>query len=78
MPRYFFHLYDDMVVRDEDGRELPDVEAASGEAIHNAKALACAEVLQGHLNLRHRIEVEDEDGHHITTVRFGDVIALET
>ena len=78
MPRYFFDLYDDMVVQDDAGLELPDVEAARREAIRSARAMACAEVLEGHLNLQHRIEVKDEHGHHVATVRFADVVALQT
>ena len=74
---YFFHLYDDAVVRDEDGQELPDIAAAHREAIRNARHIACAEILEGHLNLKHRIEVEDEHGTVIATVRFEDVLALE-
>ena len=78
MPRYFFHLYDDIVSHDEDGQELLDAAAASREAVRNARQMACAEVIQGHLNLKHRIEVTDESGAVIETVFFKDVIALET
>ena len=78
MPRYFFDLYDDMVVQDDVGLALLDAEAARCEAIRNARAMACAEVLEGHLNLQHRIEVKDERGHHVATVRFADAVALQT
>ena len=77
MPRYFFHLYDDMVVMDEEGSEHADLDAARAAAIANAREMACAEVLDGHLNITHRIEVADEAGAVQLTVRFEDVVRLE-
>ena len=77
MPLYYFHLYDDMVVRDDNGLELADAEAAKREATRNARALACEQVLKGHLKLHHRIEVEDEDGAAVATVTFGEAVAVE-
>ena len=32
MPRYFFDLYDDIVVHDDTGADLPDLTAAQAEA----------------------------------------------
>ena len=77
MPRYFFDLYDDTVARDEEGQELPDAAAARRAAIMNARHIACAEVLEGHLNLKHRIEVRDEGGNLLATVRFEDALELQ-
>jgi hypothetical protein len=77
MPRFFFHLYDDMVSVDDEGTELPDAKAAHECAVKSARAIACQEVLEGHLNLRHRIEVEDERGTPVLTVHFSDVVKLE-
>ena len=77
MPKYYFHLYDDMVVMDEEGSELPDLAAASERAVANAREMACAEVMEGHLNVAHRIEVADEAGAVQLTVRFADAVKLE-
>lgn len=33
MPRYFFHTQNDETVRDENGHELPDSNAAKAEAV---------------------------------------------
>ena len=76
MPRFFFHLYDDQVVLDPEGKELPTVEAARREAITTARHMACAEVHEGHLGLNHRIEVTDANDAPIATVRFKDVVKL--
>lgn len=77
MPRFYFHLFDDMVSIDEEGKELPSVEFAHQEATRSVQAMACAEVLEGHLNLDHRIEVADETGEVVNTVRFRDVVRIE-
>jgi len=76
MPRFFFHLYDDTVVLDEEGKELPSLEAARREAARNARHMACAEVLDRHLGLNHRIEVTDINDAPVTTVLFKDVVKL--
>jgi len=76
VPRFFFHLYDDLIVRDEEGKELPDLETARSLAASSARHIACTEVMQGHLNLQHRIEVEDEVGAGLFSVRFNDVIRI--
>jgi hypothetical protein len=39
--------------------------------------MACAELLEGHLNLKHRIEVCDESGASVATVRFAEVVDVE-
>ena len=76
MPRFFFHLFDDTVVLDEEGRELPDAEAAKQEGISNARQIACAEVMEGHLGLNHRIEVTDVNDSPVATITFKDVVKL--
>jgi hypothetical protein len=75
--RYFFNLYDDMTVMDDEGLELPSLQAARDKAYDAAKALACAELLEGHLNLSHRIEVAEEGGKVIVTVHFRDTFSVE-
>jgi hypothetical protein len=77
MPRFFFHVIDDIDARDDEGLELRDVEAARSEAIRGARALACEEVAGGRLNLAHRIEVTDARGELVTTVRFSAAIVVE-
>jgi hypothetical protein len=57
--------------------ELADLEAARGKAENDARNMACAEVLQGRLNLSHRIEVADAEGAVLLTVEFGDTVVVE-
>ena len=74
MPRFYFHLYDDMTVIDEEGLDLPGVDAARERGIANAREMACSQVLEGYLNLKHRIDVADESGHVVFTLPFRDTI----
>jgi hypothetical protein len=78
VPRYHFHLYDDMDVPDDEGREFPNLEAARDRASFEARALFAAMAEdQGRVVLAHRIDVEDEQGLTLATVRFGDVVKIE-
>ena len=43
MPRFFFNLIEDAVIADDEGRDLPGVEAAHSEAVKSARDIACAE-----------------------------------
>ena len=78
VPRFFFHIYDDVVLMDEDGIELADAEAARAAALAGARALMCDQLKLGRLSLHHRIEVEDQDGHSVLTLPFHDAVEIET
>jgi hypothetical protein len=77
MPRFYFNLRDDLVVDDEEGRELPDIAAARDCALLNARSIASENVHKGHLDLSHRIEVVDHDGRIVATVSFADAVKVE-
>lgn len=76
MPRYFFHLHNDIEARDEEGVELADLAAARAVAMREARAIAAAHVGNGRLVLSHSIEVTDEHGASLLTVSFGEVIEI--
>jgi hypothetical protein len=76
VPRYFFHLYNDIVSIDE-GTELAGVEVAKAKAADDARDMVCASVRHGHLNLDHRIEVTDEAGELVAKVTFRDAFTIE-
>jgi hypothetical protein len=78
MPRYYFHLRDDLNVDDDEGTNLPSLEAARRRAVNYALNMAAAAVLEQHkLTLSHRIEVADDTGGIAMTVTFGDVVAIK-
>jgi hypothetical protein len=77
MARYFFHVFNDEETRDEEGAEFPDMPAALQRAAYEARILAAESIREhGHLILAHRIQIEDEGGHALGTVRFGDAVVI--
>jgi hypothetical protein len=77
MPRFYFHLYNDDVVTDEEGRELPDAASARAEALREAREMMTDEVLKGKITLSHRIEVADENGAPVATIAFRDALDVK-
>ena len=77
MPRFYFHLFNDVTARDEEGAELPNAAVAVQRAASLARQMAAESVKEGHLVLDHRIEVEDEHGETIGVVRFSDVVDVK-
>jgi hypothetical protein len=78
VPRYFFHLRNDLDVPDPDGVELRNLNEARAMATHNARFSAGQSVKdEGHLIGDHRIDIEDENGTVLDTVYFRDAVKIE-
>ncbi|HEV2080228.1 MAG TPA: hypothetical protein VGR19_10100, partial [Allosphingosinicella sp.] len=77
MPRFYFHVYDDIVALDDEGVELPDLETVRREALKGARELACENLRNGKLNLDHRIEVVDEDQRLVLNLPFRSALEIE-
>lgn len=78
MPRYFFHIYDELELHDEEGLELADASDARRQAMAGVREMMCEEIKTGRLTLRHRVEVEDESGEEIFRLAFRDAVEIET
>lgn len=77
MPRYYFHLHNDVDAPDDEGVEFPDLEAARQHAMADARFTAGETVKEmGHFVGHHRIDIEDETGAVLAIVRFDDAVAL--
>ena len=78
VPRFYFHLYDNLDVLDDEGIELPDLEAARAHAVRCAR-VTFAETAkdEGRVVLHHRIDIADEERAVLETVRFGDAVRVE-
>ena len=76
MPRYFFHVYDDVIAQDEEGVELPSIEAARLNALIGARDLIAEQVRRGYFVLSHWIDVVDEQGAPVLTVAFRDAVDI--
>jgi putative N-acetylmannosamine-6-phosphate epimerase len=77
MARYFFHLYNDVVTMDDEGRTFPDLTAARANAVKEARELMLETVAEGRINFSHRIEIADETGAVVGTVMFGEAVTVE-
>lgn len=77
MPRYYFHLFNDMQIPDPEGIELSNESIALERARSAAREMAAESVRQGRLVLNHRIEVADESGKTIGVIHFGDAVVVE-
>lgn len=73
MTRYFFDFRSgDVISLDEEGQNLPDVEAAHGEAVAAISDVISDFVLQGHIGQAMAIEVRDDLGPVLeVTAVFG-------
>lgn len=77
--RYFFHVYSDTLAIDDEGQELASVAIAREAAIRAAREFAAEEITaRGEVSLRHRLEVEDEDGRPIFTLPFSAAFKIIT
>jgi hypothetical protein len=76
MPQFFFHLYNDIVTIDQEGREFASVAAARGAAEQDAREMAAYSVRQGQLNLAHYIEVTDGSGEAVVRVTFAEAVSV--
>lgn len=77
MPHYYFHLYNDMIVADEEGLDFPDLAAARIGAIQNIRGLICETVSRGCINFSHRIDIADASGDVLTSVKFGEAVRVD-
>lgn len=78
MPRFHFHLHNDLEVPDPDGIELPSLEAALVAAVRYARFTAAETIKDtGRMVCNHRIDIEDENGVVLDTVYFGDAVKIE-
>jgi hypothetical protein len=76
MGRYFFHIFNGSTTIDEEGNDLPDIDAARAFAIRIAREFACESIREGVLNLDHRIEVTQEDNVRVLTMTFREAFQI--
>lgn len=70
MPRFFFHVHDGAVIRDEEGAELSDLQAARTEAVKYAGRLLIDEADKFWSGEEWRMEVTDEAGLILFVLMF--------
>lgn len=72
MPQYFFHLRDHRErLLDPQGRFVADPDEIPGVALSEVRGLISQDVLSGEIDLRQRLEVEDEHGTVVHSLPFS-------
>lgn len=77
MPHFYFHLFNDETILDQEGVDLPDKAVAIEKACKAAREMAAESVREGRLVLDHRIDVADDSGATVATIRFRDAVQVE-
>lgn len=77
MPRYYFHINaSDGLIRDPDGTDLPDLDAARLEAEKSARHLLADLLRQGGVLDGQVFEITDDDGVILERVPLRSVLRL--
>jgi hypothetical protein len=76
--RFYLNVYNDSISLDDEGIERPSLAEATAEAIDGARGLEAESIVAGcPINPDHRVEITNENGDVLHTVRFGDMIDLK-
>jgi hypothetical protein len=80
MARYFLHLRDGTdEILDEEGIEYADMDAVRKAVVTSARDVMAGQIRDlGVLDLRFRIDAEDETGDTVYTMPFADAIGIVT
>ena len=75
MPRFYFHLHNDVDVSDQGGQEFADLDAALAHALRMVRfEISEGALRDGRIVLSHRIDIEDGEGAVLGTVYFRDAV----
>lgn len=78
MPLYFFHLHESGEVSGYEGRLLPNLDEAIAYAVGEVRCIMAADVVTlGSIQASKTIEITDEKGEILHTVRFADVVRVD-
>jgi hypothetical protein len=78
VPRFYFHVFDDIVSMDEAGQGADDLAAARAIALDGARDLVCEQVHRGYLNLENYIVVADEQGQELSRIQFREAFKIRS
>jgi hypothetical protein len=77
MPCYHFNVQNGTgFVEDEEGRDLPDLDAVRSEALTGIRSILAEDVRKGFLDLGGRIDVLDETGTRLLTIGFAEAVEI--
>ena len=77
MPAYYFHIRDNgVLLRDPDGLELPDLDAARAECKRLILSVLKEEQIDEQFSVNRQFQIEDETGRTILIVPFRLALSL--
>jgi len=77
MPLFFFDLVNRVgLVRDDEGREVADLEGARALALSSARSILAEDAVGGVIDLRGRIDVRDEAGQSVLSLDFEEAVEI--
>jgi hypothetical protein len=75
VPKFYFNVIAQSdIIADLEGSDLATLDAAKLEAVSDARALMSEAVLRGRDISDWRIEISDDDGAVLASLRFSDTI----
>ena len=75
LARYFFHLRDGVdELLDPDGREFDDLDTLRTAVLFTARDLMAGDIRNGVMDLRFRIDAQDEAGEIVYTLPFHKAV----
>ena len=78
MPRFFFHVRDDLDVPDDEGADFANIVSARDYAASAARVLMCESMrVDRKITLGHRIDIEDSQGQVLSSLQFRDAVRIE-
>ncbi|MET3585642.1 hypothetical protein ABID21_001751 [Pseudorhizobium tarimense] len=75
MPKFFFHLRDEIFLKDPDGTELPDPAAALASAKEDVRSLISERIRSGRVFGPAVMVIADETGVELASVSFKEVLS---
>ena len=77
MPNYHLHLHNAHVdASDEEGHDLPDLEAAKAKALDGIRDFLGHEAMSGKLDFRGQVDIADEGGRVLETIHFKEAFTI--
>ena len=76
MPHFYLNLRNDLELKDPEGLDAENVEAARNAAIRGARDIMAEDMRHGELCLSDSIDVVDEKGHVVSSVAFRDAVTI--
>ena len=77
MPRFFTHQVEyDLAISDEEGAEFPDFAAARADVVAAGREMLFILIKEGRVVDDRALEIWDEDGNLLETIRLRDLMLL--